>query len=174
MHKTHAILIKADEPNTAVHTLQQQALAAIEPYAGQVYDYCLPLAPQECVPAEEIPGVVVRGTDPRLLPLVERWATRPLALAQELIERGTRGRGPSLPLTAATLARLWEEEDPSVAGDVAKAFNLVAGLYTFDSEFYSAPDGRPKLRAATRAALQASPERFALVFLNLYILSCRC
>lgn len=168
MHNVHAILIYTANPEADVEDLQEQAMGAIEPYVDQAYDYCRPLAPHDVEPSDEMPGVVVRGTDARFASVLQRWANQPVIAAKRIVDRLTHGGLQPLTITPKLISRMWQE-DPDAWWDLRRAIELVTGVYTFDSGFYSAPDGQPKLRAETRAALRDRPERFALVFLDLHI-----
>lgn len=179
MHAIHAILIGNVDCEMDIQELQEQAVDAIEAYADQAYDYCQPLkpadfapskaipGPADLTPSEDLPAPVVRGTDPRFVSLVERWAKRPLEAAEQYVASLAQA-GHRYEITPALVRRIWED-DPCAWWDLKRAIELATGVYTFDSGFFSAADDSPKLSAETRAALRERPQAYALVFLDLHI-----
>lgn len=64
------------------------------------------------------------------------------------------------------LLSIWNTSFHMEGSFLKDIFNLINGVYTTDSCFYSVPDYSSKISKETEEATQKNPEKFALVFLD--------
>ena len=69
-----------------------------------------------------------------------------------------------------TIRELWNEDQMSMrTWALGKIFSLIEGNYTFDSQFYSAPDLSSKITKSTYKDVCENTEDYALVIFDLHI-----
>jgi hypothetical protein len=171
MHMTHAILVEFDPMDLEARSddelreeAQEQAISETLAYTEIAFDGRRVLTDEEAR-REGLPSAVVLGRNEadRFYRLLDRWADEPWQQAVALF-RGAQGHV----LDEQWLKDAWDGETDRryrIRG-AFKALRLAFDEYTFDAGFFSAPDGSLKLSKETRAAVQAHPERFALVFFD--------
>jgi hypothetical protein len=168
MHSTHAVLVELDPDMEALSDDElrgeAQALAesATAKYADRAFDWRHVFTDEEAR-GEGLPGAVVLGRNESAFQrLLDKWANMPWRMMLAHFKKAK-----TKCLDENFLKSVWEEREVDLATwPLMQALRLVTGEYLIDSGFYSVPDTSPKLSEETRKAVQAHPERFALVFFD--------
>lgn len=175
MHFLHCVLVKLDnclcmKEDILVQTAREDALAATEYYAGDVFDWRSDNAGRW---ADDFPnkGVVLGAQDKELFfRLFNEWKNKPYKNAvkkSKILKEEAEITGlTNLPLDESILEVCNQEGMWYLTYLVSSIFELLYGKYRSDSHFYSVPDGSTKLSEETLKDIQDNPELYALVFLD--------
>jgi len=175
MHYLHCILVHFDESiegptteETVAEEARRLAVDATDGYYNQAFDW---RAEDAGSWADQYPrrGVVLGSVEPeQFITLLDEWRKKPVENALKYLEQvraDMSDSGKGLVVNEDLLNRIWES-DGLWTFALHRAVALVDGDYVIESQFYSVPDGSPKICDTTLKHAEEHPEEYALVFLD--------
>lgn len=165
MHTTHCILVNLTAFDNDIENMEKEeleeyalqiALEETEKYRGQAFDYRDDEEPEEIMLGKYTSIEEFREK-------LEECKNLPFKMASSYIDRI---ENKILGDIRDKIVEIWNNIDDINDYRLYKTISLVYGIYEFDSQFYSMPDGSSKISKKTLKDVQEHPERYAMVFLD--------